>query len=212
MKCFCLIALIVVAAGMAARAGAGTNAAPQPPGATDIFSDSADFDGIARTIVYSGHVRVTDPNMKLTCVRLVAEMPQSGGRVNRIVAETNVVIDSADPKGETIHATGDRAVYDFQAADSVTNETVTLTGNAEVENAMGWMTGEPIVWNRATGHLSAKNQHMRFRENLTGIPEDTNAPPTTTTNPAMPKTNFPPGTIENVDRMIIPSRGGGGGF
>jgi lipopolysaccharide transport protein LptA len=206
MKSFCLVALMIATAGMAARAESNTNAAPRSPRATDIYSDSADFDGIGHAIIYSGHVRVTDPDMKLTCAQLVADLPQSGGRVNHIVAETNVVIDAADPKGETIHATGDRAVYDFQTTGLVTNETVTLTGNAEVENAMGWMTGEPIVWDRATGHLSAKNQHMRFRDNLNGVPADTNAPSATTSNPVATKTNLPPGTIQNIDEMAVPPK------
>lgn len=207
MKFFCLVALMIATAGMAARAESGTNAVPRSPRTTDIYSDSADFDGIGHAIIYSGHVRVTDPGMKLTCAQLVVDLPQSGGRVNHIVADTNVVIDATDPKGQTIHATGDRAVYDFQATDSVTNEMVTLTGNAEVENAMGWMTGEPIVWDRATGHLSAKNQHMRFRENLNGVPADTNAPAAVTNEMTAPKTNFPPGTIQDIDRMNVPTQG-----
>ena len=36
---------------------------------------------------------VDDPEMKLTCEWLVADLPQTGGRVDHIVAETNVVID-----------------------------------------------------------------------------------------------------------------------
>jgi lipopolysaccharide transport protein LptA len=187
VKTFYLIALMAVTAGMAARAQSNTNAAPQPPRApTRIDSDSADFDMGARTAVYRGNVRVADPEMKLTCAWLIADLPQSGGRVNHIVAETDVVIDGLDTKGQTIHATSDKAVYDFLVKDSVTNELVTLTGNAEVENAQGWLTGEPIIWDRATGHLSATDQHMRFRQNLNGATADTNAPPATN-NPAGPK-------------------------
>jgi lipopolysaccharide transport protein LptA len=189
MKTFCLIAMMAVTTGTAARAQSNTNAAPQPPRVpTRIDSDSVDFDMNGRTAVYRGNVRVTDPEMKLTCAWLVADLPQSGGRVNHIVAETNVVIDATDTKGQAIHATSDKAVYDFQVKDSVTNETVTLTGNAEVENAQGWLTGEPVIWDRATGHLTAKDQVMRFRQNLNGAPVDTNALPAAGTNElAVPK-------------------------
>ena len=48
-----------------------------------------------------------------------------------------------------MHATGDKAVYDYDVQDGVTNETVTLTGNPQVENAQGRMTGDPIIWDRA---------------------------------------------------------------
>lgn len=204
MKTFYLIALVAVTAGLAARAQSNTNAAPQPPRATYIDSDSAEFDGNGHKAVYSGNVRVHDPEMKLICERLVVDLPTSGGHVSHIVAETNVVIDATDSKGQSMHTTSDRAVYDYQVRDSVTNETVTLTGNAMVENAQGWMTGEPIIWNRANDSLTAKNQHMVYRQGLNGVPSGTNTPAATTTNPVAPKLDLPPGTIENIDRIHNP--------
>jgi lipopolysaccharide export system protein LptA len=61
--------------------------------------------------------------------------------------------------------------------NGATNETVTLTGNAKVENAQGWLTGEPIIWNRANNSLSAMNQKMIFRQNLDSMKAGTNSPP-----------------------------------
>ena len=84
--------------------------------------------------------------MKLHCEWLVADLPQTG-RISHIVAETNVVIDATDDKGQNMHATGDKAVYTYDVENGVTNEMVTLTGNAKVENAQGWLTGEPITLN-----------------------------------------------------------------
>ena len=216
MKTLCLIALVALTAGPAARALSNTNAAPQPPRATYIDSDSAEFDGNGHKVVYSGNVRVHDPDMKLTCERLVVDLPSSGGHVSHIVAETNVVIDATDSKGQAMHTTSDRAVYDYQVKDSVTNETVTLTGNAMVENAQGWMTGEPIIWNRANDNLTAKNQHMVYRQGLTGTPAGTNAPAATTKNPVTLKINLPPGADTNYPPGaldLVPTRGGrsGGG-
>jgi len=179
-------------------ASATTNlpAAPPPPRApTEIHSDSWDFDMTARQVVYHGHVRVDDPQMKLTCAQLTADSPESGGRVNHIVAETNVVIDFTDTKGQTNHATSDKAVYLYNVQNGVTNETVTFTGNAKIENAQGTLTGEPIFWDRVNNHLRADNQKMIFRQNLNGAPADTNSPPV--------KTNFPPGTIENIDKIYM---------
>jgi hypothetical protein len=40
----------------------------------------------------------------------------------------------------------------------------------------GWLTGEPIIWDRASNHLTATNQKMIFRQNLNGAPAETNAP------------------------------------
>jgi lipopolysaccharide export system protein LptA len=72
--------------------------------------------------------------------------------------------------------------------NGLTNETVTLTGNAKVENAQGWLTGEPIVWDRANNSLHAENQKMIFRQNIGDVMANTNAPAV--------KTNFPPRTAD----------------
>jgi hypothetical protein len=116
--------------------------------------------------------------MKLTCALLIADLPPSGGRVNHIVAETNVVMDAVDSKGQPVHATSAKAVYDFQVKDAVTNETVTLTGNPQpqVEIAQGTNTADVIVWDRANNgfHFSG-NYH--FSPNLNAAPANTNSPP-----------------------------------
>jgi lipopolysaccharide transport protein LptA len=146
-------------------------------GPTRIESDSAAFDLNGHSATYRGHVRVDDPQMKLRCEWLFASLPQGGGRVTNIVAERNVVIDFTDDKGKTNQATGDKAVYFYNVQNDVTNETVTLTGNAKIENAQGWLTGDPIVWNRANNSVTAKNEKMIFRQNLNGSSE-TNSPQT----------------------------------
>jgi len=202
-----------VTAGMTVRAQPDTNVVSKMPRTpTQIDSASGFFDGNGHKAVYCGNVRVSDPEMKLTCAWLVVDLPQSGGRVSHIVAQTNVVIDATDSKGQTMHATSDKAIYSFQVKDSVTNETVTLTGNAKVENAQGWLTGEPIVWNRANDSVTATDQHMIFKQSLNGMPAGTNAPPVTTNKLTAPKANLPPGTIDNIDKMILPRQGGQGGF
>lgn len=164
-------------------------AAPVAPHLTRIDSDSVVFDMStnARTATYRGHVRVDDPQMKLTCARLVADLPQDGGHINHIVAETNVVIDFTDDKGQTNHATSDKAVYNFNVQGAVTNETVTLTGHAQVENAQGTLTGEPIVWNRANDNLIASNEVMTLRQNLDNAMTKTNSSSANTNKLSAPK-------------------------
>ncbi|HVU06989.1 MAG TPA: LptA/OstA family protein [Verrucomicrobiae bacterium] len=189
--------VIVVLAGFAARAQTNaevstiaTNqpAAPatEPRAPTVIHSESWVLDNAARQTIYRGNVHVDDPQMKLTCAWLVVDLPESG-HINHIVAETNVVIDFVDDKGQTNHATSDRAIYDFNVKDSVTNETVTLTGNARVENAQYTGTGEPIVWDRANNHFTSTNFTMIFRQSLDNALHKTNSPPATTNELAAPK-------------------------
>jgi len=137
--------------------------------------------------------------MKLTCALLIADLPQSGGHVSHIVAETNVVIDAMDSKGQTMHATSDKAVYIYNVQDGVTNETVTLTGNPQpqVENAQGTMVADVIVWDRANnGYRFTGNYHMISHQSF-GVAPETNSPPATTNELAAPKANLPPGADTN---------------
>ena len=125
---------------------------------TLINSEHVDFDLAGRHAVYLGNVHVDDPQMKLTCEELIADFPQSGGHIDHLVAQTNVVMDSVDEKGQTNHATSDKAVYDYKVVNGVTNETVTLTGNAKVESAQGWLTGEPIIWDRVNNSIMRRTR------------------------------------------------------
>jgi lipopolysaccharide transport protein LptA len=178
MKKIYLIAIAALCASAVraqTNADAAANSATRPP--TLIESASVDFDMTGRRAVYRGDVRVDDPQMKLTCAHLVVDLPPDAGHPNHIVAETNVVIDFTDAKGQTMHATSDKAVYDFNIQNGTTNETVTFTGNAKVENTQGWLTGEPIIWNRANNSLSATNQKMIFRQNLDSLKPAANPPP-----------------------------------
>ena len=196
MKKIYLIAWLVVLGG---NLPAQTNVADAPKPArppTLINSDHAEFDLTARRAVYYDNVRVVDPQMTLTCARLTADLPQpqAGGQMRHIVAETNVIIDSVDEKGQTNHATSDKAVYDYNVQNGVTNEVVTLTGNAKMENSQGTLTGEPIVWDRAKNRLTATNQKMVFNQNIGAS--------LTSTNSAPHKTNAPPVALPNTGKKI----------
>jgi lipopolysaccharide transport protein LptA len=170
-----LIMTLITTAGISATAQ--TNAMlPMPRDPTRIVSDSADFDMAGHKAVYHGHVRVDDPQMKLTCAQLVVDLPPAGGRVSHIVAETNVVIDLVDEKGQTNHATSGNAVYDYNVRGAVTNETVTLTGNPQIVNGQGTNTADVITWDRANGHVRETNPHMSG-QNLDGTGADTNSLP-----------------------------------
>ncbi len=196
MKRFGLIVMTLLG-GLTVHAQTNTTGTlPMSRGPTLVSSDSADFDLAGREATYHGHVQVDDPQMKLRCERLVADVPRAGEHVNHIVAETNVLIDFQDNQGHTNQATGDKAVYIYSEQGGVTNETITLTGQTQpqVENAQGTLTGDVIVWDRLNNHLSASNQKMIFRQNLSGIPAATNPPPA----PA-DKTNSPPAPVPAPD-------------
>jgi lipopolysaccharide export system protein LptA len=207
MKMLFLIALMAVAAGTAARAQLNNSAPPELQHLTDIYAAAgADLDGIGHTLTYRDNVCVSNADIKLTCALLVADLPQSGGRLSHIVAETNVVIDAKDDEGHPIHATSDKAVYDYSVQNGVTNITVTLTGNPQPQViayqgtfvVTNW--ADVFIWNRATkGFSSIGNYHSSSGPVSAG----TNAPPSATNALSAPKTNLPPGTIDNIDKIIL---------
>jgi lipopolysaccharide export system protein LptA len=215
MKMLYLIALTALAAGTTARAQMGTNTAPHFLRLLDIHADIAEGILGGHTFTNRGHVHVSSPGFDMTCEQLVASSPQSGGRVNHIVAETNVVIDATDAKGQTVHATGEKAVYDYSVENGVTNEPVTLTGNPQPQVVIpdGTNTADVIVWNRANNSFHFYgNWHLS--PNLNREPAGTNAPAAATneltaTKMSLPPgadTNFPPGSLD-----LVPPRGGRGG-
>jgi len=188
---------------------AATNATPvaQPVKSrplTLIEADGpADFDLTVRRVIYHDHVRVDNPEMKLSCEWLAADLPQGGEPVTNIVAETNVVIDATDDKGQKLHATGAQAVYIYAVQSGVTNKTVTLTGNARVEYGQAVLTGDVIVCDLAHNHLSVPNNpKMIIHENFNSPAAATNAPPVT--NRPAADTNFPPGKLDLVPEHHVP--------
>ena len=160
MKTFLLL-LVLTGAGSALKAQTNTpplqtNTSARAAAETHIFSDDGvHFDLKTHMAVYRGHVRVDDPKMRLTCETMTANVPEAGGRIDSIVAEQNVVIETLDEKGQTNRATADKAVYTYKVAGSVTNETVELTGNPLLEWPQGTMRGDPIVWDRINNQVRA---------------------------------------------------------
>jgi lipopolysaccharide export system protein LptA len=205
MKKICLLAF---AAWSGLNAPAQTNAVPAaaPRATTLIQSDGpADFDLNAHTVIYRDHVRVDDPQMKLRCDWLQADLPQAGGHINNIVAETNVVIDTVDSSGKPMHATSEKAVYFYGVQNGETNETLTLTGNPQVVNSYGPQSGDVIVWDRAKNQIHITNPRISLDRNLDGMTAGTNAPAA--------NTNPPPGVIDNIDKNLhTPTGGRAGGF
>ena len=136
--------------------GTKTNAAPTQ---TDVRSDSATFDTKNGLVTYRDHVQVVNPQLDLTSVFLTARVSQGGtnNQVDRIVAETNVVIDFTDDNGRKTHATADKSVY------TRTNDLLTLTGHPRLETSNGWSTADVFVFDlNPTSRRIRGSGHCRF--------------------------------------------------
>ena len=124
------------------------------------------------------------PQMKLTCGVLTASMPEGGKRIESILAEQNVVVDSLDEKGQNSHATAEKLVYTYKVTGGITNEMIELSGNpspALTNSQVGRMEGKLIIWNMTTGKVSVKEPRTSF--NIPG----SNSIPSALTLPTGPK-------------------------
>ena len=176
-----------------------------PEQAVGLHSDQFYFDSKTRQLVYFGNVVATNWEGTLTCDRLTIKLPAEGSADNHpteIDAETNVVVDFVK-NGDTNHIASDKAVYAYAVANAVTNETITFTGHAKAENDRGWMTGEPLVWDNIANRFSGTDFKTVFKS-APNFLNGTNAPPAGTNNLSQQRPKLPPGTIENIDRMILP--------
>lgn len=133
--------------------------------ATTIRSQSGTFDMKTSTMIYTGNVRVDDPQMKLTCDVLTIKIPEHK-HPDSIVAEHNVVIDAVDNDGKPIHATSDKAIYTYKVENSMTNEIVKLIGNPLVLSDSNSITGDEITWNRVDGQIHVSNPVVKGRQNF----------------------------------------------
>jgi len=131
-----------------------------------IASEHAEVDLKNHGVVYSGHVVVTNIQMKMTCDKLTASAPTNTTQIDTIVAEGNVKIVGADSKGRPVNARGDKAIYVSTVLNSVTNKTITLTGNVYVDSAMGKGTADPIVWDLLNDTIHMENQDMQIQPDI----------------------------------------------
>jgi len=138
-----------------------TNSAPvRPPSEVSIVSDNGGvFNFKSNVFVYRGNVRVTDdPLMRLASELLTLEAPKLGtNKFNRATAETNVVIDFLHD-GMTNHATAQRVVWTYSVTNLVTNDLVFLSGNVVITNLQGYLSGDPLIWDRIRDTVTSPNQ------------------------------------------------------
>ena len=163
---FLIAATILILAGRPTVAAVNS-----PPGGQEVGVTAKHFvyDGGKQQVIYSDDVLATNFQGSLSCGRLTIDLPPEGSldrQPTNAVAETNVVVDFVK-KGDTNHITCDRAIYTYQIINGTTNDTITFIGSAtnpaKVENAKGWMTGEPLIWDNLNGNFSGVNTETHFK-------------------------------------------------
>lgn len=168
-----LIVFLLLAAGamhgFAAETDAG--AATTHAAETHITSKTVNFDLKTRQAVYHGDVKVEDPRIALTCEVLTATISESGGRVDSLIAESNVV--AVISTNNTIYTvTAAKAIYNYRVSPAVTNQTLELSGLPEPKITWPQEGSEPprpnefaarrILWDIGTGNIIAEGHRGVF--------------------------------------------------
>ena len=177
----CTAAAILLAVGQdttnpplaVAVAATATNRSP-----IEILSDTLKGVLTNKTMVavYRGHVRVSDPRMRLTADVLTVTVPLAGGRPESMVAETNVFMTALDDRGHTNTAHGDKVVYSYKITGGITNELVVLTGTpAVVVTPEGTMTSDRIDGDLIKGTFDG-GTNVRMTINAESLGGSTNGP------------------------------------
>jgi lipopolysaccharide export system protein LptA len=177
-------------------ARAQTNAPAMVEKELKIDSDSFYFDGITNQMLYLGHVFVIyNEKDTLNCERLTVDLPADRGNPTNIVAETNVVVDVLDEKGQTNHITADMAVYSYQLLNpstnvvkgitnviyAVTNEIIQFSGGNQLpklERPGASLVSDVILYDLITRKAHGVGPHTEMKFKQTSRPgNSTNASP-----------------------------------
>ncbi|MBI5686163.1 MAG: LptA/OstA family protein [Verrucomicrobia bacterium] len=144
---------------------------------TVVTSDDLVMDMEKKVATFTGHVKVVDPKGTMTADKMIVYLTQQddgGSGVRRIEATGGVVIAQEGSK-----AIGDEAIYN--AAD----QTVVLSGAAQVQTEQGIVTGETVIYDMAKG-----TAHVKGRPRL--ILPGKNTASKTSLFPASPKPQAQP--------------------
>jgi lipopolysaccharide export system protein LptA len=142
--------------------------ATNAPQFAEIFSETYTVrPEIARFV---GGVDVRHPQMNWTCDTITVHLPPPGGTARRMVAEQVQEFVLADPNGQEMHGTGDRAIYAFDVVSGHTNETLTLVGSpALLERTNSTFRNSVIVVEPERSRLTAHGlYHMTVKPDKSG--------------------------------------------
>ena len=128
-----------------------------------ISADRAVFRQESGTGVYEGNAEMMQGDRLLNADRI--ELTMKDGELSRVVATGSPV---RLREGADINARANRLVYDVAA------QTITLSGDADIENRGRRFQGAQVVYNLSTRDIEASGDGARQRVRLVIPAEDTN--------------------------------------
>lgn len=184
---------------------------PAEPAATNaqtiIVADMMEYQQRVSLAIYTGGVKVDDPEMDILCDFMRV---QFGNVTNRVVASTNAVSTNLVANGttntarpmfgvggriQTIHAENNVVIYNKKdktravgrkAVYTATNEQIELTGNPILYSQQGEVRGDIIIFDRIENKLFVKKAQVEINRDP---PPKTDPSKTTKKSPDAGKVN-----------------------
>lgn len=143
-----LLALLLSAALPAALAEKADSSKP-----IEVSADSASLDQKQGINVFEGNVVITQGTLNLRAQKTVATRDSSSGRQKLLASGSPVFFrQKLDGKNEYVEGRGNRVDYDSA------NNTVVLTGKAQVVRGKDVVNGEQITYNTVTEVYQVQGQ------------------------------------------------------
>ena len=133
----------------------------------DLEADDLHLDNITGVLTYTGNVKLTQGEMKLTADTLKIHTVER--KVKRIEAFGELAhLQDRRPDGRLIKA--EAKILDY----NVDNETIQLTGKGKIDQEGNVMTSESIFYDLKTSDLLAGDKQKNERVRMTIQPENVN--------------------------------------
>jgi lipopolysaccharide export system protein LptA len=145
--------------------GEGTHASMTSPRAGPGGSQFAEITSTTYRVtptgaVFDQQIHVVHPQMNWTCQSLTARFA-SGTQDKGLTAEGRVAFELLSEKGQKVHGMGEKAIYSYNVADNITNDTVTLLGSpAMLQMTNSTFKNTSIVFDRAQNKFTAYGNYQ----------------------------------------------------
>jgi lipopolysaccharide transport protein LptA len=137
-----------------------TNSASSKPVAAQFAEiTSSQYRVTSTNAIFLGKVRVEHPQMQFDCEKITAELPSSGGKAERLLAEQAVVFELTDERGQKAHGKAEQALYTYHVSGSVTNEQLELTGNPSLESTNGIFRNRVITYDLLNQNVFTRGKY-----------------------------------------------------
>jgi lipopolysaccharide export system protein LptA len=142
----------------------------------DIYSET--YTVTTNTARFEGGVRIVHPRLNWVCQTMNVDSPNPNSKDVTMTAEQavefNLKTGTDEDQLKDVHGTCNHAVYNYAVTPTITNDTMTLTGNPILETTNGTFKNKILILDCANNKLMAPGRYKIYGTNATTTPIPTN--------------------------------------